>query len=69
VLSVRSTFMTLGAALGLVALGLVARRFGSPVAFAISAALFALVAPGYALLGRVVRRSGVIPAPAGVPVG
>jgi hypothetical protein len=52
-----------------VALGLVARRFGSPVAFAISAALFALVAPGYALLGRVVRRSGVVPAPAGVPVG
>jgi MFS family permease len=56
VLSVRSTFFTLGGALGLVSLGLVARRLGIPAAWAVSAALFALLAPGYLVLGRVARR-------------
>jgi len=52
VLSVRSTFFTLGGAAGLVALGLIARDHGVPAAFALSAALFALTAPGFLLLGR-----------------
>jgi MFS family permease len=62
VLSVRSTFLTLGAATGLLALGLVARHDGAPAAFAISAVLLVLVAPGYVVLGRVARR-GAAPAP------
>jgi MFS family permease len=52
VLSVRSTFITLGGALGLLSLGLVARRFGIPSAWGACAVVFALVAPGYLLLGR-----------------
>ncbi|HJQ84868.1 MAG TPA: MFS transporter [Candidatus Binatia bacterium] len=58
VLSVHSTAMTLGASAGLVIIGLVARGLGIPAAFAVSAALFALAAPGYFLLGRVAERSG-----------
>jgi MFS family permease len=61
VLSVRSTFFTLGGAAGLVSLGLVARAFGVPTAFGLSAVLLALAAPGYALLGRAGR--GVAAAP------
>jgi MFS family permease len=58
VLSVRSTFITLGGAAGLVSLGLVARAFGVPATFGVSAVLLALAAPGYALLGRADRRVG-----------
>ena len=59
VLSVRSTFVTFGGAAGLASIGLVARRFGLPVAFGVSAGLFALVAPGFLVLGRVARRVAV----------
>ena len=69
VLSVRSTFFTLGGATGLVSLGLVARHFGIPAAWAVSATLFLLMAPGYLVLGRVARRvAGGEPAPAVVAV-
>jgi MFS family permease len=61
VLSVRSTFFTLGGAAGLVSLGLVARAFGVPAAFGVSAVLLALAAPGYALLGRAGRRGAAAP--------
>ena len=56
VLSVRSTFFTLGGASGLVILGLVARDLGIPTAWAIGAALFALAAPLYLALGRLAPR-------------
>jgi MFS family permease len=61
VLSVRSTFMTLGGATGLVAIGLVARGFGVPLAWAVSAAVFAFTAPVYLRLGRL---AAAPPAPA-----
>ena len=56
VLSVRSTFWTFGGAAGLMAIGLLARGFGVPVAWYVSAAVLALAAPGYLLLGHVARR-------------
>jgi len=56
VLSVRSTFWTLGGAAGLIAIGLIARNAGIPVGWYVSAAVIALAAPGYLLLGRVARR-------------
>ena len=62
VLSVRSTFFTLGGASGLLTLGLVARDAGIPRAWAIEAVLFALVAPLYLVLGRLAGR-----VPAGEP--
>ena len=55
-LSVRSTFFTLGGAVGLVAIGLVGRAAGVPVAWAVSGAVFAAIVPGYLLLERVARR-------------
>ena len=55
--------------MGLVSLGLVARHFGIPAAWAVSATLFLLMAPGYLVLGRVARRvAGGEPAPAVVAV-
>jgi MFS family permease len=64
-LSVRSTFFTLGGAAGLVTIGLVGRAAGVPTAWAVSAALFALIVPGYLLLERVARRiSTAAPVPA-----
>src|SRR2546426_10531769 len=66
VISVRSASMTLGGALGLVAIGLVARAFGLRVAMGVSAAVFVLVAPGFVLLGRAARRGGR-PGPVGGP--
>ncbi len=57
VLSVRSTFVTLGASAGLVSIGLVARGAGMPAAFAVSAAMSALVVPGFVILGRAARRA------------
>jgi len=70
VLSIRSTFMTLGASAGLVSIGLVARAFGLPAALTVSAALFAVVAPGFLLLGRTARRraGGVLPLEAVTPI-
>lgn len=56
VLSVRSTFWTLGGAAGLVVIGLIARTFGVPMAWYVAAAVIGLAAPGYLLLGRVARR-------------
>lgn len=52
VLSVRSMFATLGGAVGLVAIGVAARAHGIPTAWAISAAVILLVAPGFVVLGR-----------------
>jgi len=52
VLSVRTMSWTLGGACGLVVIGLVARTWGIPPALLISAAVLALMAPGYAALGR-----------------
>lgn len=61
VLSVRSMFATLGGALGLVAIGLAARAHGIPTAWAISALVLLLVAPGFLVLGRLAaaRRAAV----------
>jgi MFS family permease len=61
VLSVRSTFWTLGGAAGLVVIGLIARNFGVPMAWYVSAAVIALAAPGYLVLGRVARRITLLP--------
>jgi predicted MFS family arabinose efflux permease len=55
VLSIRSTFFTLGGASGLMTLGLLARSHGIPVAWLVSAAIQALLAAGYLALGRVAR--------------
>lgn len=55
VLSVRSTAVLLGASLGLVTIGLVARSSGMSAAFAVSAGLFALAAPGFLVLGYVAQ--------------
>ena len=69
VISVRSASMTFGGALGLVAIGLVARAFGLRVAMGVSAVVFVLVAPGFGLLGRAARRVVVAePAAEVVPV-
>ena len=67
VISVRSAAMTFGGALGLVAIGLVARAFGLRVAMGVSAAVFVLVAPGFVLLGRAARRVA-LPEAMGEPV-
>jgi len=67
VISVRSASMTFGGALGLVAIGLVARAFGLRVAMGVSAAVFVLVAPGFVLLGRAARRVA-LPEAMGEPV-
>lgn len=67
VLSVRSTFVMLGASAGLLSIGLVARAGGVPMAFACSAAVFALTVPGIVLLGRTARRTAAavtVPEPA-----
>lgn len=65
VLSVRSMAFTLGGSAGLLSIGLVAKRAGIPAAFAVSAALFALTAPGFVWLGRTARRTAAAtPAPA-----
>jgi predicted MFS family arabinose efflux permease len=55
VLSIRSTFFTLGGASGLMTLGLLARSHGIPVAWLVSAAIQVLLAAGYLALGRVAR--------------
>src|SRR5581483_7455078 len=50
VLSVRSAFMTLGGATGLLCLGLLARGQGIPAAWLVAGIVFACVVPGYVLL-------------------
>ena len=52
VLSVRAMFFTLGASAGLVCIGLLARDFGMRTAWLASAGVFAFVAFGFVLLGR-----------------
>lgn len=52
VLSIRSMIGTLGGGAGLVAIGFVARDFGTAAAWGTSAALFSLSAPAYWMLGR-----------------
>jgi MFS family permease len=59
VLSIRSTFVMLGGSAGLLSIGLVARSFSIPVALGVSAAIFALVAPGFGVLGRTARQHAV----------
>lgn len=61
VLSVVNMFSTLGGAVGLMTIGLVARAHGIPTAWWCSAVIFALVAPGFILLGRVTRRHAPAP--------
>lgn len=61
VLSVQGMSFMLGGALGLVAGGLVANRFGIPSAWLVSAALFALIAPANLVLGRIARREELAP--------
>lgn len=61
VLSVVSMFSTFGGALGLLTFGLVARAYGIPSAWWCSALVFAVTAPGFLVLGRVARRTPVVP--------
>jgi hypothetical protein len=59
VLSVRAMSFTLGGSLGLVSLGLVARATGIPTAWAIAAAIHALVAAGVIVGARALARSSL----------
>lgn len=61
VLSVVSMFSTLGGAFGLMTFGLVARAYGIPSAWWCSALVFAVSAPGFIVLGRVARRTPMVP--------
>ena len=54
-LSVGGMAFMLGGSVGLVVVGLVARAFGIPVAWAVCAVLFLAMAPLYLLLGRIAR--------------
>jgi MFS family permease len=56
VLSWRAMSFTLGGGIGLVCLGFVARGSGIPAAWLLSAAVLALTAPGFLLLGRIARK-------------
>jgi MFS family permease len=67
VLSVRSVFFTFGGAAGLVCLGFVARGYGIPVAWAIAAVVFALMAPAFLTLGRMARAADANAASEPVP--
>ena len=58
VLSVGGMAFMLGGALGLVAIGAVARSFGIPAAWVVCAGSFAAMAPLYLVLGRVAAREG-----------
>jgi MFS family permease len=55
VLSVRSMFGTLGGSTGLVCIGLIARGWGIPIAWIVSASVLAIAAPGFLVLGRRAR--------------
>ena len=52
VLSVRAMCLTLGGGIGLVCIGFVARTFGIPIAWGVSATMLALIAPGFLILRR-----------------
>ena len=58
VLSVRAMAFTLGGSLGLVCLGFVARAIGIPTAWAIAAAIHAVVAVGVVFVGRAMVGGG-----------
>jgi DHA3 family tetracycline resistance protein-like MFS transporter len=58
ILSVRAMSFTLGAAGGLVCIGWLAREAGMTVAWTASASVFALIAAGFILLGRLTRHAG-----------
>jgi MFS family permease len=60
VLSVRAMCFTLGGGTGLVCIGLVARELGIPAAWLVSASMLVLVAPGFLILGRRVRRAAEV---------
>jgi MFS family permease len=66
-LSVRSMFGTLGGGIGLLVIGLVARDHGARIAWLVSAAIFALAAPGFLALGRLEAKQG--PAAPVIPAG
>jgi MFS family permease len=55
VLSVRAMSFMLGGAAGLVCIGVLARDTGLPAAWIACAAVFALLAPGFVVLGRLAR--------------
>jgi len=57
VLSVRAMCLTLGGGLGLVCIGLIARDFGIPTAWLVSASLLALTTPGFVILERRAQRA------------
>ena len=61
VLSVQGMSFTLGGALGLVILGLLARSTTIPTAWAASAAIFIALAPGFLWLGRIADREDATP--------
>jgi MFS family permease len=61
VLSVVSMFSTLGGAIGLGILGLVARGYGIPSAWWCAAVVFAIAAPGFIVLGRLAARTPDLP--------
>jgi hypothetical protein len=54
-------FSTLGGAIGLGVLGLVARAYGIPSAWWCSAMVFALAAPGFIILGRLAAHTPALP--------
>ncbi len=56
VLSVAAMAFTIGASVGLIGLGLLARSAGFPSAWLVAAMLLLIVAPGYLVLGRVTRK-------------
>jgi MFS family permease len=60
ILSVRAMSFTFGAAAGLVCIGWLAREAGISAAWTASACVFALIAPGFILLGRLARQAGRI---------
>ncbi|MFI5364237.1 MAG: MFS transporter [Candidatus Binatia bacterium] len=57
VLSVRAMCMTLGGGTGLLCIGRVARGFGIPAAWSVSALMLALTAPGFVILERRTQRA------------
>ncbi len=63
ILSVRAMSFTFGAAAGLVCIGWLARDAGMPAAWAASASVFALIAPGFILLGRLAQQARARPQP------
>lgn len=67
ILSLRSMAFTLGGASGLVCLGWVAREYGIATAWLMAAAIYAVIAPGFLLLGRAARGAAPVPASVVLP--